>query len=604
MKKVTQYLLLIIIILTSILLGSTLLSVIGFEVENEEEKILGITSKTEGIYNGYMKYNEKNGTEYNTPYNQVDEITLSKEEIGENVEVLKNNTFINVERNEDEEEVIWDLGNNGNIIYKGIKVNLVNLKEILGEEGKLEILDEEQNLITTINKETEAEDDGSVAIEYEKEIENLFIRTSNIQKEGVLIIEHEKEIKANIEDIQKTKVKTTTNIKLNEEKSIITEDILEIQETTSNIDINLSNLEWTNEQQNEIDFKILLNANKPKDNLWVNPSIKIELPNEVEKVILKNQGIFHENGLELQEVQTTTNKAGNIEILINLIGEQTEYDLNELDLITSIELETTIILKKGIENKAGNLKVEYSNTHNMAQNEDTNRKDIELQIKTYQEEKEEQEEEEERVNYQVARSEETNIEGLKLEVAPIRGDINLVEGDFLYEGEFIKYNIKLTNTSEKEITGIKVIGNIPEGTIYGELEAEYFKTQGKYEYHFDETKQTEEIVIESLKPGESVTKFYEVRVQDIPEGQIEATIQSTLKAKIGETEVATYEITNTVKKAQERVFLRSFVDRLRDQWTYRIIMEKKEVETAELTIKVPKELELIYISKGKERTKY
>ena len=145
---------------------------------------------------------------------------------------------------------------------------------------------------------------------------------------------------------------------------------------------------------------------------------------------------------------------------------------------------------------------------------------------------------------------------------------------------------------------------MPEGTIYGKLEAEYFKVQGKYEYIYDESKTSHEIEIGSLKPGESITEFYEIRVKDLLEDETEKEIQSSIKANVGEIEVATFQMNHKAKKAEEKVLLTSFVDRLRDQWTYRIRMEKREVEEAKLTIKVPKELELIYISRGRSIIKY
>ena len=43
----------------------------------------------------------------------------------------------------------------------------------------------------------------------------------------------------------------------------------------------------------------------------------------------------------------------------------------------------------------------------------------------------------------------------------------------------------MTNTSDKQIDNVKVVGTIPEGTVYGELEAEYNKETGKYCYNFD-----------------------------------------------------------------------------------------------------------------------
>lgn len=603
MRKIILITCSMLLLLFVIILGAHILPSIGFEFEKEEneeeERSLDIRYQTDGIYDGYMKMDNNY-----TPFQQIEEIELSQEEIQESIEVLEHNTFIKVEKNEEEQEIISDLGNEGGLVYKSIKLNQNNLNEILGEDGKIEILNEEQDILATIDKEVQFEENGIITITFEEDIETLILRTSAIQKEGILLLEYTKELRSSLIDMANIKIKTTSQLTTsNPEKNKTTENILEIQEAKSNVELNVDDLEWTNEQQNEVNFNILLNANKPKDNLWKNPSFTIELPNEVEKVIINQQGIFHENGLELQEIDTVTNEKGNLEIRGSLFGEQTEYDQNELDLVTNIQLATTIILKKEMQNQPAKIKLSYTNEHKMEENTEEKSKELEIQLQSYEEEKAEVKEEED-IFYQEAKQEETSIEGLQLEVVPVKGDIGLCDGDILYEGEFIKYNIKVTNTSQEEMTGIKIVGSVPEGTIYGKLEAEYFKVQGKYEYIYDETKTSQEIEIGSLKPGESITEFYEIRVKDLPEGETEKEIQSSIKAKVGETEVATYEGNHRVKKAQEKVFLTSFVDRLRDQWTYRIRMEKKEVEDAKLTIKVPKELELIYISRGRNFAKY
>ena len=46
-------------------------------------------------------------------------------------------------------------------------------------------------------------------------------------------------------------------------------------------------------------------------------------------------------------------------------------------------------------------------------------------------------------------------------MAPVKGDVNIANEDIVYEGEFIKYNIKVTNTSDTVMENVKVIGNIP-----------------------------------------------------------------------------------------------------------------------------------------------
>ena len=112
------------------------------------------------------------------------------------------------------------------------------------------------------------------------------------------------------------------------------ENKIDIKDSKTNVTLEVNNDQWTNKQQNEITFDVYTNANTINDNMLKNPKIKIELPSQVEKVILGNSSVVYANGLELQDPYLETNKNGNIVIVANLIGEQTSYNDNSLGFIT------------------------------------------------------------------------------------------------------------------------------------------------------------------------------------------------------------------------------------------------------------------------------
>ena len=76
----------------------------------------------------------------------------------------------------------------------------------MGLDGEISILDNNQNLIATINKDTEFEQDGTVTINYENEPQAIIIKTSNIQNEGILNIENTKVIKSSMLEINNSKI--------------------------------------------------------------------------------------------------------------------------------------------------------------------------------------------------------------------------------------------------------------------------------------------------------------------------------------------------------------------------------------------------------------
>ena len=135
--------------------------------------ITSINHKTENIYNGYIKSNQINGTNYNTQYNEKEQIFISKKEAQESIEIKETNTFENEEQ---------ELNNEGNLVYKNSKINKQNIQKILGENGTLQILDSEGNTLATINHETKWEENGNYTINYENEPEEITIKTSKITK--------------------------------------------------------------------------------------------------------------------------------------------------------------------------------------------------------------------------------------------------------------------------------------------------------------------------------------------------------------------------------------------------------------------------------------
>ena len=574
----------------------------NFEIEVAQDigTLTSIDYETQEIVNGYMKSNRINGTQYQTPYKETQKIIISKKEAQEKLEVTQNDTFIKVNSNQEE---IKDLNNGGNLVYKSTKINQEDLKNVLGEEGSIEILDENKNQIAILDKDT-------AEVNYESQPQEIIIKTSNIQKEGILKLEHQKEIKSTMTDIENTKIKTKAQITaIKKEETINTtacEKIIDIKDAKTNINMTLNNAEWTNKQQNEITFDIQLNANSKNDNMFKNPKIQIELPNQVEKVILQNSNLFYPNGLELQEPYIETNSNGNTVIVANLTGAQTAYSENALELSTDIKIVATIILKKDIESTQATANVAYENQYTIDGNTQNGNLEVPIKIENYQEEEIKPiiKEEQAQTFYQakaIDNVEETipediNIDDIKLEVAPIKGETRLEEGNTIYEGEYIKYGIKLTNTSEKDIQNVKVVGSIPQGTTYGELKADYVTSSSReYNYEFNNTLTEKEIEIGTLKAGESVEKFYEVQANDLEEGKIEQEIISNIKAYIGKTQVATYEMKNSIKPAEVKIFLATAAGNAKDQWIYRLSTTSAENKEVTVVLKKPKEFTLDYI---------
>ncbi len=542
---------------------------------------------------------------------------ISKKDAQQTIQLVENNTFVRQNENADGEIEETDLGNNGNLVYKSTKIRKDDFINILGEDGQLQVLDTNENVIATIDKNTEFAEDGTFTITYEEGIENIIIKTSDVIDEGILHIENIKEIRSELHDIDNIRIKTVTNIegvveKLadgqeTEEITLLNtynykiDNIIEIKDSQNNVSIDVSNIEWTNKQQNEVTFNVYLDSSNKKYNMYKNPSLKIELPSQVEKVILGNSSIIYGNGLELGNVFVEKDTDGTLNIVVELNGEQKYYYENNLGLITNINIGATLILKKDVENSVGSLNAIYSNKFTLDGIE-TGVASKEIKIISYNQE-EEQVDFKEIIDY--AKSSENvvtkeNIEGLKLEVIPIRGDDNLDNGDTVYEGEFIKYNIKLTNTSDTDIKDVKIVADLPEGLTYGELEADYVNRMGKYQYNFNNSLREKTINVGTIEAGKSNELFYEVKVNDL-NNEEQKEIVSSIKALVGDIEGAKYEINNIVKPSEAKVFLSAHPSGYKYKWMYEVIVDGNSLDSMLLEFKAPEsfKLEGVYLKEGK-----
>ena len=327
-------------------------------------ELTSISTNTSDIYNGYIKSNIINGTSYDTEYTENNEIMISKKEAHQKIKITEENTYSNL----------------NDINYKSTKILKDDILNVLGENGKLEILDENNNVLTTIDNNTEFNESGEFVFNYGDNVNNITIKTSNIENEGVLHIENVKTLKSDVsnledrdilrkvsviginekeiekvvedqEEVQENEeglilntdeVINEENNEVNVEKEIVEEEsytnekenIIEIKESTTKVDFNVSNTEWTNKAQNEVTFDIYLNSSSKEYNLFKNPTIRINMPIEVEKVVLDNSQITYANGLSLNKIEVVSNEDESLSIVASLMGMQTQYNENDLGLIT------------------------------------------------------------------------------------------------------------------------------------------------------------------------------------------------------------------------------------------------------------------------------
>ena len=584
------------------------------KVTEDVGELTSISTSASDIYNGYIKSNVINGTSYDTEYTENNEIMISQKQAHQKISIAEENTFVN----------------SNDIYYKSTKISKDDILNVLGENGKIDILDSNNNVIATVDNNTEFNENGEFVVTYGDDVNNITIKTSDIVNEGILHIENVKKIKAselNINDkdivtkvsitgTEEEEVKTTegeTNVVEKEVYTSEKENVIEIKDATTSVDIKVDNTNWTNEKQNEVTFDITLNSSSVSNNLFSNPSFRINLPTEVEKVVLNNNSIMYANGLSMVDPFVETEPDGSLSIVVNLSGSETEYSENDLGLNTNIKLSATIVLNKNIESTTSKVTTSYTNNYTLDGTVEQGSKEDAVEISAYKGDSQENQEQtdssegnvslsdsiekvieqakkEEIANDQSSYSNEVTeeIDGLEIEVEATKGDTKLNDGDVVYEGEFIKYNVTVKNTTDSAMDNVKIIATIPEGTVYGELESDFSTLSSyKYQYNFDEDLTEKEIEVGTLTAGQTYSTYYEVQVEDLADGEETKEITTTMTAYAGNAKGDSAEFTNVIEEAEAKVFLWSKVDGNYGQWLYGINLDNPTGETVTIKLELP-----------------
>lgn len=509
-------------------------------VKENISKLVSTKVENTNVYNGYIKSNVVNGTNYETAYKENVQINISKDNLGtQKIDLTQK--FINKNGEAIETE---------NIVFKSSKMEKQNILDILGEEGTLKILDNQEQILKEINKDTESNEDGTIKINYPEGTTKITLELSNAVKTGNITIQNEKEIKAEEKNLELSKIQEIYN------QDEITN--IEIQDSKTEVTIEPSLTTWTNEKQNEVEFKVSLHNNSSKYNLFKNPVIAIQLPEETEKVLLNETAtLTNANGLKIKNTEYNTE---NRTIRVELEGEQTKYLSPALEDGTIIKIPAVIILSNNIESKEIDLKSAYQNENNYTGNTETevikNKIILENFNQTLMPENTIQKMAKSLASAAPTSGTEESVvptaQGIFISVKPVIGDVTR---DTVYEGEFIKYEITATNTTNQDIDNVKIVATLPEGVTYTKLVTKEEDTKLVNSYEYDENNKNIEIELGKIKAGQPLNTFFEVKVNDLAEGENNKNISTKIKAFIGEGLSDEKNITHNVNKAEYKVFL-------------------------------------------------
>lgn len=325
----------------------------GFEIKEKDNKgsLLTFETTKSDIYKGFMYSNVENGTEYNTDYNTVSTLCVLNNNISEQLTmVMEENKFVL----NDEEKT--EISAEGRVVYKSTQINKAEFDRIFGQDGVLEIYEEETLLATvkyievTENEElikrlaviyseenikTLSTEELIAEVEYAEGVKSLMIKATKPLTEGYMNFKNENTIKAAedyLVDVSELKtIKTTATANENIENIE-----LSLLEPETKISVNSSNLSFSTLQTSKTTLTINLDSTNASTKLFDSPTISVKLPNGLTGGRLTSYDIVNGNGLKIKGAHTDKHTNA---IVIELEGNQTSYDLTNVSGGASIVMD-------------------------------------------------------------------------------------------------------------------------------------------------------------------------------------------------------------------------------------------------------------------------
>ena len=281
-----------------------------------------------------------------------------------------------------------------NIYYNNTTINKESFDKIFGQDGVMQIYNENNVLIAKVEKDTKTDENGNFVIDYTgKEPKAIEIRTSKPIAEGSLEFNHTKTIK--VSDISTVKAansiitkvvygynnydEKTMNAKEGTytkgiEAEVETRMILNETMTETKLEINRNSLSTI--IANDIEMKLILKTDDESRDLYRNPTFTIELPEQVQSIQINSINLLYE-----EELKIVNYSVDGRYITIQMEGEQTSYKAQSVEG-ANIIINATINVDRTSIAKPETINVTYTNekANAYANNEEIGRSSKEIEI--------------------------------------------------------------------------------------------------------------------------------------------------------------------------------------------------------------------------------
>ena len=320
------------------------------------------------ISKGYLIADSEN-EKYEIDYTKKDVLNINRYDLISSLEIVDTDEYFVSNINEEKYYTENETGIMSS--YKSTEFSKENLLNLLGEEGKVEILNMNDEVISTITLDLEADENNKYIVTYEEPISKIKIRTSKPIADGSITILSTKTIRKlnysrnivknfyKLESVSNGFV--TYNEGITNELGSVVSTIM-INQTTSKASLEVAQTELSTVVKNEsVNFQIRLNNNEDTSDLYENPIFEIRLPKAIKETNIKSIDLFYANNeLELANIETFLDGEYTI-IRITLKGLQTSYNINKETNGTVISFDVDLTLDKLTGNISESVEMCYYN---------------------------------------------------------------------------------------------------------------------------------------------------------------------------------------------------------------------------------------------------
>ena len=329
-------------------------------LSNEEiDSVIEVTANNlaESIYKGKL-------------YSGIDKQYISKTKLDVNLANIEE--YISI-KEEASRYILTDGEIDSNVYYNKTTISKKDFDTIFGKDGKVEIYNENNELLATITNDTKTDNNGNIVVDYTgKEPKGIEIRTSSPVTEGTLTFTHTKTIAAS--DINTVKAANSIATKVvygynnySEEeltikgKSYTTgieaekEMTMALNETTTEARLEINRNTLSTIVANDIEMKLILKTDEESKDLYRNPTFTIELPEQVESIQINSMNVLYEDELRIANYTVDGRY-----ITIQMQGEQTAYKSQSVEG-ANIIINATINVNRTSIAKPESINVTYTN---------------------------------------------------------------------------------------------------------------------------------------------------------------------------------------------------------------------------------------------------